>query len=401
MTSASPRKISKSRPRAGDEADRGRISCVLNRGESVSVRWSDGHASQFHVQWLRDNCGCSLCRDEVSGQRLFDITTLPDELVVTDAAVTRSGNLSLSFAPEGHTGVIDARWLRSNCYGDAGRHERCSIACLWGRELMQALPAADHVEVTASRTALGHWLRMVRTYGLALLRGVPTETGQVARVAELFGNVRETNYGRVFDVISKPRPSNLAYTAGALGAHTDNPYRDPVPGLQLLHCLEASGSGGESFVVDGFLAAEKLRAKAPDHFALLSRYEVPFRFTDRNTDLRASGRLIAIDQKGAVTAIRYNNRSAAAFDLPAAVMTDFYDAYRHFGRLLRDREAEVSFCMTPGDLFIVDNRRVLHGRQEYPARERRHLQGCYADRDALDSLLRRISDEKPQQKTKG
>ena len=394
MKPASRRKISE--PRAEDEADRGRIARVLNRGESVSVRWSDGHASQFHVQWLRDNCGCSLCRDEVSGQRLFDITTLPDELVVTDATVTRSGNLSLSFAPEGHAGVIDALWLRSNCYDDAGRLERYSIACLWGRELTQALPTADYVEVTASRAALGRWLRMVRTYGLALLRGVPTETGQVARVAELFGHVRETNYGRVFDVISKPQPNNLAYTAGALGVHTDNPYRDPAPGLQLLHCLEASGSGGESLVVDGFLAAERLRAEAPEHFALLARYEVPFRFTDRDADLRASGRLIAVDQEGAVTAICYNNRSASAFDLPAAVMTDFYGAYRHFGRLLRDREAEVSFCMTPGDLIILNNRRVLHGRREFPARERRHLQGCYADRDALDSLLRRITDGMPQ-----
>ncbi len=157
---AAPRKISE--PRAGDGADRGRIARVLNRGESVSVRWSDGHASQFHFQWLRDYCGCSLCRDEVSGQRLFDITTLPDELLVSDATVTRSGNLSLSFAPEGHAGVIDSLWLRSNCYDDAGRLERYSTACLWGRELTQALPTADYVEVTASRAALGRWLRMVR-----------------------------------------------------------------------------------------------------------------------------------------------------------------------------------------------------------------------------------------------
>ncbi len=103
--------------------------------------------------------------------------------------------------------------------------------------------------------------------------------------------MRETNYGHVFDVISKPQPNNLACTAGALGVHTDNPSRDPAPGLQLLHCLEASGSGGESLVVDGFLAAERLRAEAPDRFVLLARFEVPFRFTDRDADLRANFRL--------------------------------------------------------------------------------------------------------------
>ena len=64
----------------------------------------------------------------------------------------------------------------------------------------------------------------------------------MARVAEMFGHVRETNSGRIFDVGSVPSPRNLAYTEMPLGVHTDNPYRDPVPGLQLLHCLESSAA---------------------------------------------------------------------------------------------------------------------------------------------------------------
>ena len=52
--------------------------------------------------------------------------------------------------------------------------------------------------------------------------------------------------------------------------------------------------------------------------------------------------------------------------------------------------------MAPGDLFIVDNRRVLHGRSDFKADRRRHLQGCYADRDALHSLLRTIDRESAQ-----
>ena len=41
-----------------------------------------------------------------------------------------------------------------------------------------------------------------------------------------------------------------------------------------------------------------------------------------------------------------------------------------------------------GDLFLVDNLRVLHGRTPYaPESGERHLQGCYADRDGLRSML--------------
>ena len=86
-------------------------------------------------------------------------------------------------------------------------------------------------------------------------------------------------------------------------------------------------------------------------------------------------------------AVRYNNRSAAAFDMPDDVVPAFYEAYRHFGRLLRGTEAEVRLSLGVGDLLLLDNHRVLHGRLAYSG-GRRRLQGCYADRDGLDSALR-------------
>lgn len=197
--------------------------------------------------------------------------------------------------------------------------------------------------------------------------------------------------GRLFDVVTQEKPSNLAYTGLALGLHTDNPYRDPVPGLQLLHCLEAGAEGGESLAVDGLAVAERLRIEAPEDFALLTRHAVPFRYLDRaaGVDLSARAPLIELDDEGAVAAVRYNNRSAAPFDLAPELLPDFYRAYRRFGRMLHEPGQRVSFRLAPGDLFAVDNRRVLHGRTGFGggAGGRRHLQGCYADRDSLRSCL--------------
>ena len=47
-------------------------------------------------------------------------------------------------------------------------------------------------------------------------------------------------------------------------------------------------------------------------------------------------------------------------------------------------------ALAVGDLLMLDNHRVLHGRLAYHS-GRRRLQGCYADRDALDSALRTIA----------
>ena len=83
----------------------------------------------------------------------------------------------------------------------------------------------------------------------------------------LVGRVAETNYGPVFDVRSVPQPENLAYSDFGLGLHTDNPYREPVPGFQALHALLASPEGGDSLFADGFALAEHLRASTPVAFA--------------------------------------------------------------------------------------------------------------------------------------
>ena len=42
---------------------------------------ADGHMLRFPAVWLRDNCPCAECLDPVSGQKLKDITELPDEAV--------------------------------------------------------------------------------------------------------------------------------------------------------------------------------------------------------------------------------------------------------------------------------------------------------------------------------
>jgi gamma-butyrobetaine dioxygenase len=56
---------------------------------------------------------------------------------------------------------------------------------------------------------------------------VPAEPGRVLEVAASFGYVRETNYGRLFDLRVEAAPRNLAFTSRAIRPHTDNPYRDP------------------------------------------------------------------------------------------------------------------------------------------------------------------------------
>ena len=215
----------------------------------------------------------------------------------------------------------------------------------------------------------------------------PAVPGALFRVVDLFGHVRETNYGRHFDVRNQVNPVNLAYTGRALQAHTDNPYRDPVPTIQLLYCLESSLSGGDSMVIDGFAAVHRLREEDPDHFDVLSNHCARFVF-DGEDGVRLAARrpLIELAPDGELRCVRFDNRSLAAVrDVPFERMSTWYAAYRHLGDIIDDPMMAVSFRLEPGECFVVDNTRVLHGRTAWTGAGDRWLQGCYADMDGLRS----------------
>jgi gamma-butyrobetaine dioxygenase len=255
----------------------------------------------------------------------------------------------------------------------------------------EALPSADWAAYLADDAAREACLDAVATLGLVLLRGVDPEPDMVLRVVETFGYVRETNYGRLFDVRVVADPANLAFTSRDIAPHTDNPYRDPVPTLQLLHCLRSADIGGDSGLVDGFAAAAELRRADPASFAVLTSTSWQFEYADDTAELSASQPLISLTPGGRIAAVRLNNRSMQPLRLPYAQAEAAYGAYRAWATLLGRPEFRLTLRLAPGDCLVFDNTRLLHARSAFAGPEggtgERHLQGCYADIDGLLSAL--------------
>ncbi|MER8187130.1 TauD/TfdA family dioxygenase [Kitasatospora sp. NPDC094015] len=333
--------------------------------------------------WLRDNCPCTGCRDPRNGQKLFQISELPDDLAAVEET-EEAGALHVVWS-DGHRSSYPLGWLAEEGEGD-GRTEQDKR--LWAAaEFERGLPEADWATYLADPAERAAVLGAVRHLGFAVLRGVPAQEDQVLAVAASFGYVRETNYGPLFDVRVEPDPNNLAFTSAAIAPHTDNPYRDPVPTLQLLHCLRNDATGGDSGLVDGFRAADLLRTEHPEDFARLTATPVPFVFRDRRTELRAERPLIETDARGRIREVRFNNRSIGTLRLPATELDAFYTAYRRFAAITLRPELQLTFRLGPGDCLVFDNTRLLHARTAFEQDGHRHLQGCYADLDSLASTL--------------
>jgi len=380
----------------------------------------------FPAVWLRHNCPCPDCRDPVTGQRLVEITQLSNGPLAT---VTDEwpDSIEVTFTPDGHRSVFSRAWLAASALPDtdaaaadaADADPRTEDGkAMWRASSLGAVPAAGWAPYLADDAVRLSLLDAVARYGAGLLRGVPAAEGMVTAVAETFGFVRETNYGRIFDVRVVADPANLAFTSRAIAPHTDNPYRDPVPTLQLLHCLRDASVGGDTVLVDGFAAAAALRATDPASFGVLTSTPIPFAYVDKETSLTARQPLIALSPRGRITCVRLNNRSMQPPRLPHAETEAFYAAYRAWAAIVDRPEFALGLRLTPGDCLIFDNTRILHARTAFapapstppgapaspgvpaspdsaplpgaaasPGSGERHLQGCYADLDGLLSTL--------------
>jgi len=344
---------------------------------------------RFHAVWMRDNAPDPDTKSVSNGQRLITLHDIPEAITITKAEVL-DDRVKITFSDRDLAVTYDASWLEENAYDRGHGHGALWFnpsLSLWDGEAR--LPEGDYHQVMTQDVAKRDWLDGLARYGFAKLSGGPVESGALIDVAEIFGYVRETNYGKWFEVRTEVNPVNLAYTGLGLQAHTDNPYRDPVPTMQILYCLENAAEGGDSIVVDGFHCIQRLMEEDPDAAELLSRYCARFQYQgSAGVALQSRRPMIETTPDGEVICIRFNNRSSAAFtDIPFDDMQAYYRAYRRLGEWIDDPAMQVAFKLEPGECFVVDNTRVLHARKGYTGEGHRWLQGCYPDKDGLLSTL--------------
>ena len=320
--------------------------------------------------WARDACRCPECRDVGNDQHLIDVHAL-DGWTVIRTDVTDDTLHVLLHHRDGtrHRAVIPTR----------------PHPALTGRPWPAGFAADFRGKSSPRGPDLSTFCHHLAVHGIALLHDCGVEEGTVTAVGGAIGFVRETNYGSLFEVRAEPDPVNMAYTPVGLPAHTDNPYREPCPSVQMLHCLRAASDGGASRFVDGHAAAARLRHEAPDHFEMLTSTDVTFRFHGDGVDLRATRPLIELDRGGNIRAVSVNNRSMEPVRLAPATSARFYAAYRRFVEILDRPDFAIEITLRSGELVAFDNRRVLHGRRAFRHTEPRHLQGCYVDMDAIRS----------------
>ena len=347
---------------------------------------NEGSKKEIHPFWLRERVNGESFVDKATQQRLFDPTELQKNIQINSLKLS-SKYLEITFNDGVHTKLVIQNILKE--FSDINDVKYIKKV-KWDSSLKK-LNNFKYKDNFFEDEEMYKALINFYEYGFAIFKNVPTKNNFIVNFANSIGSIRRTNFGEFFNVKSKPNPNDLAYTSLPLAPHTDNPYRNPVPCIQMLHCIENEVSGGLSTLVDGFTVTEKLKKEFYDFFKILTEVKVRFQFIDKSVVLEDWSEMIRLDEQGEFKQVRFSPRLDFVPLMDKEKLDLYYSARNKISEFYNSDNYRIEFKLQSGDLLMMDNHRLLHGRTTYDANEgNRFLQGCYIDYDSTEGKLKHL-----------
>ena len=345
-----------------------------------------GAKKEIHPFWLRERVNSENFLDQKTQQRLFDPTMLKSSSEISKVNISDKF-LEVSFKDGAYAKLVIENILKEF----EKDNELYFIDKISWKSDFQNNNIYKFNKNFFEEKIMYESLLDFYKYGFVIFENVPTQDNFIVNFANSIGSIRRTNFGEFFNVKSKPNPNDLAYTSLPLAPHTDNPYRKPVPCIQLLHCIENEVGGGLSTLVDGLAVTEELKKEHPSFFQILTEIKVRFKFVDDNVVLEDWAEMIQLDENKRLKQVRFSPRLDFVPLMDKGKLELYYAARNKISEMYNSEKFRIEFKLKPGDLLMMDNYRLLHGRTEYNANEgNRFLQGCYIDYDSTEGKLKHL-----------
>jgi len=81
----------------------------------LSIIWSDGHKSLYPPKYLRENCRCAICIEEMTGRRLLDPSTIPSDIKPLKISYVGRYAIHIQWSDGHSTGIYPFELLRQLC----------------------------------------------------------------------------------------------------------------------------------------------------------------------------------------------------------------------------------------------------------------------------------------------
>jgi len=186
---------------------------------------------------------CELCIDQHSGQKSFETAAIDPYISASKVKVDKNGAVTVTWEPDlsGHTSsTYSQAWLEAAAANapppptavTSTAHHNLRLWETSSEFTENGLEFFDYAKYMTDAPTFNRAMKTLGSWGMIFLDNVPQEETAVERIAEAIGPIRNTFYGRTWDVKSKPQAENVAYTAQHLGLHMDLLYMKSPPGMR-------------------------------------------------------------------------------------------------------------------------------------------------------------------------
>ncbi|CAD5118832.1 DgyrCDS7510 [Dimorphilus gyrociliatus] len=350
---------------------------------SVHLRYK-GKIKEVNNIWLRDNCHCPKCFNNNTKQKIIIPPIIPSKIRAIQADINGT-QLNITWG-DGHKSSYDTDTLFKKTYPKTLPEKQ-----LWDDSSMSKdkLGSSTYDQIISGDVT--NLMNSLSIHGLGIVENVPTTPEDTEKLCESIVPIQNTIFGGFWTFTSDQHRADTAYTSLKLGVHTDTSYYVNPMGIQIFHCLHHEGEGGETLLADGFRAAEELRKQNPDYFDILLKYRVPHVYTgDHGNELYAEHSILSTDCYGQLEGVRYNHYDRSTIlNIPDKDIGTWYKALKCLSKIMEDESSIFEIKLRPGTTILIDNWRVLHGRNSFTGK--RIMSGCYYLRDDWINLAKRIA----------
>lgn len=371
---------------------------VKESRKSVTVTFNNNSKHDFHYVWLRDHCRCKKCFNAATNQREVE------NIIPVDIQPKSVGKLDDKLQiiwKDDHITTYEGSWLQKHHYGQTYSSILLNEVdqYFWGSELKVNMPpTVNYTKLLTEDTEVLKLLETITKYGFGFVSETPTTVKGMQDVCHTIGPVKHTFYGGAveFSNISVDQLEHFdsSYLNVGLNGHTDGTYFSDAPGLQLFHCHQhTGGEGGETLLVDGIGAAYKLKECDPESFEFLCSTALPAQYYEPGNYNKILDTMIKIDPSTKeICQVRINNYDR---DVLTCMSYDdvekFYKSLLSFMSIIKNPENELWFKLTPGNLIVINNWRVLHGRSSFSGS--RTMATSYMCMDDVSGKLRALREK--------
>ncbi|CAK1540379.1 unnamed protein product [Leptosia nina] len=365
--------------------------------DSLQLKVGEEELRFPHV-WLRDNCQCELCYHKTAKSRIIDYSQFNTN--AKPKSVSSDDNYVNITWDDGHTSSFRTQWLKLHSFEP--KHQTTYDEEIYkpkkstwhGRDFFKLCSKHNYNAIISSDTALFQWLHNLSVYGISLIQNTPNNEAALENIISRIGFSKQTHYGVKFIVQSVPNTSNVAYLSNNLQMHTDLPYYEYCPGVNMLHCLvQTHGEGGENLLSDCHYTANYMKENHYTKYKLLTDIEVEWSDigTENGNEFFKLHRspVICLDQNEDISRINFSiPQRGTHFPGKLQDVTPWYEAQKLFYDL--SYKFAANFKTQEGDILVFDNIRLLHGRNKYidNTHNIRKLIGVYIDWDEIYSRWR-------------